>query len=241
MFLARNLLEFFVRPDPPRKLVAALAVQIRRHKYEMAPVMKTLLMSQAFYHADARGCLVKSPVELVASTARMFGTKVHDLRAAERAMAAMGQELMQPPNVKGWDGGKAWINTATLFNRYNAVARLVSGSDRGRRRSDASSDSEGRGNMMMMSPEAKSRTERAPQPAYGVLEIVRAKHLSDAVEIVDYFCETLLAVPFSGGKRDQLAAYLDDGKRFDVNGRGAERRLRMVVTLLCSTPEFQMY
>jgi uncharacterized protein (DUF1800 family) len=242
MFLARNLLEFFVRPDPERKLVAALAGQIRRHKYEMAPVMKALLMSQAFYHADARGCLVKSPAELVASTARMFGTKVYDLRAAERAMAAMGQELMQPPNVKGWDGGTAWINTATLFNRYNAVARLISGGgERGRRRADDSVDSDAEYNMMMMSPAAKSRTEREMQPAYDGLAVVRAQGLSDAAEIVDYFCENLLAVPLAGGKRDQLAAYLDDGKRFDVDDRGAKQRLRMMLTLLCSTPEFQMY
>ena len=59
---------------------------------------------------------------------------------SERAMAAMGQEVMQPPNVKGWDGGEKWINTATLFNRYNFVAGLVHGSgrDRGRPRPRAS-------------------------------------------------------------------------------------------------------
>jgi uncharacterized protein (DUF1800 family) len=30
-----------------------------------------------------------------------------------------------PPNVKGWPGGRSWINTTTLFARYNAAVTLV--------------------------------------------------------------------------------------------------------------------
>ena len=30
-----------------------------------------------------------------------------------------------PPNVKGWPGGRSWINTSTLFVRYNACVRLA--------------------------------------------------------------------------------------------------------------------
>ena len=31
----------------------------------------------------------------------------------------MGQLPFLPPNVKGWPGGRVWINTSTLFVRYN--------------------------------------------------------------------------------------------------------------------------
>src|SRR4051794_41342762 len=37
----------------------------------------------------------------------------------------MGQTLFAPPTVKGWDGGKAWLNSATLLARHNAAWRLV--------------------------------------------------------------------------------------------------------------------
>jgi hypothetical protein len=30
-----------------------------------------------------------------------------------------------PPNVKGWPGGRTWINTSTLFVRYNAAMRMA--------------------------------------------------------------------------------------------------------------------
>ena len=39
----------------------------------------------------------------------------------------LGQDLFQPPNVKGWDGGLSWITTNNLLARYNEAAVLVQG------------------------------------------------------------------------------------------------------------------
>jgi Protein of unknown function (DUF1800) len=41
----------------------------------------------------------------------------------------MGQVPFFPPNVKGWDGGKSWINTATLTFRYKLAHQLVDGTN----------------------------------------------------------------------------------------------------------------
>jgi len=35
--------------------------------------------------------------------------------------AELGQNLLVPPSVKGWDGGTAWINSATLIRRSNTA------------------------------------------------------------------------------------------------------------------------
>ena len=43
------------------------------------------------------------------------------------ALRQLGQDLFAPPNVKGWDGGVAWITTNNLLNRYNFAAVLVLG------------------------------------------------------------------------------------------------------------------
>ena len=42
-------------------------------------------------------------------------------------LAKMGQVLFAPPNVKGWDGGRAWINTNTMFTRQNLLVYLLTG------------------------------------------------------------------------------------------------------------------
>ena len=36
----------------------------------------------------------------------------------------LGQDVFGPPNVKGWPGGEAWINSATLLGRRQLLARL---------------------------------------------------------------------------------------------------------------------
>jgi hypothetical protein len=43
------------------------------------------------------------------------------------ATRAMGQELFQPPNVKGWAGGRTWITSSSLYHRYNFSQQLLAG------------------------------------------------------------------------------------------------------------------
>ena len=42
-------------------------------------------------------------------------------------MEGLGQSLFLPPNVKGWDGGTQWLNSATLLSRHNLAAKIVRG------------------------------------------------------------------------------------------------------------------
>ena len=46
---------------------------------------------------------------------------------AAEMISNLGQDLLAPPNVKGWDGGLSWITTNTLLARYNQAAILVMG------------------------------------------------------------------------------------------------------------------
>ena len=40
-------------------------------------------------------------------------------------LANMGQELFNPPNVKGWDGGARWLNTVTTLERANFMNEVM--------------------------------------------------------------------------------------------------------------------
>jgi len=40
-------------------------------------------------------------------------------------MAAMGQQLYEPPNVAGWPPGAAWFSTGTMLARANFAATLA--------------------------------------------------------------------------------------------------------------------
>ena len=39
-------------------------------------------------------------------------------------LRTLGQDLFSPPNVKGWPGGEAWINSTTLLVRRQFLERL---------------------------------------------------------------------------------------------------------------------
>lgn len=251
--LARKLAEFFVTPEPERELVERLAAQLRRHNYALKPVLRTLFLSRAFYAPQVRGALVKSPVELIVGTARRLGVPIERLRDAERTLAALGQELMQPPNVKGWNGGSHWINTATLHLRYNAIGNLIQGDGEGRRLArpaahdediadDDSPESTMAGPGMRASGVGgRSRLTAGRQTAYDPLSVLKARNLTTPGEIVDFYCAHLLARPLSAAKRQALMDYLDQEGRFHVAAREAATQIRQMIHLLCSTPEFQMH
>ncbi len=42
-------------------------------------------------------------------------------------MSDLGQNLFEPPTVKGWEGGRLWINSATMLQRVNFAAELAGG------------------------------------------------------------------------------------------------------------------
>jgi uncharacterized protein (DUF1800 family) len=90
-------------------------------------VLRTLFLSRHFHDPAYRGSVVKSPVQLVVQTIRQIGTPPRELATLSSALDLMGQSLFQPPSVKGWDGGRAWINTSTLFIRQNTAVYLLTG------------------------------------------------------------------------------------------------------------------
>ncbi len=132
--LAKKLLQTFVHPDPDIALLDALAAVIRKHDYEMTPVLRNLFGSKTFYAPAARRSLIKSPVDLVLGAFKSMGGRAH-LEHCVQLMSDLGQNLFEPPTVKGWEGGRQWINSATMLQRANFAAEFSSGSRFGKRES----------------------------------------------------------------------------------------------------------
>jgi len=70
---------------------------------------------------------IKSPVQYVVQASKLLETALPPPTVTQNAMRQMGQVLFAPMNVKGWDGGKAWITTSTLLFRYNFANYLING------------------------------------------------------------------------------------------------------------------
>ncbi len=131
LHLARKLYRFFVRDDEEARLelLGALAYEIRTHDFSVRHVLELILRSRHFYSAEVRRHLIKSPVEYSAGLVHMLEiprSRV-DLVTVASICGRQGQSLFHPPNVKGWDGGRAWISSSTMLARANWTADLVWG------------------------------------------------------------------------------------------------------------------
>lgn len=125
-WLAVKLLREFVTPSPDEVLIAGLAQRLRETDFDIAATLETLLLSEAMFDDANRRARIKSPIEFVVGIARSL-----ELKAPSRGMAdaasQMGQRLLEPPSVKGWDGHRSWLNSATMLVRLNTAARAVGG------------------------------------------------------------------------------------------------------------------
>ncbi len=128
-FITRKLWREFVSPDPDEREVKRIAARFRDSRYDIKVALRALLTSDAFYAPRNRGSLVKSPVDLVVGTIHQFGMHPGETVPFAVAAAGMGQNLFGPPNVKGWPGGDAWINTSTLLARKAFLDRLFRADD----------------------------------------------------------------------------------------------------------------
>ena len=126
-FVAAKLFRFFVFEEMDDTLVEAVGDELRDAKYDLRPLLRTLLTSRAFYGAQSVGAQIKSPVQLVLGTIRLAGLEMPPGDGVMGTLRQMGQVPFAPPNVRGWPGGRMWINTSTLFVRVNAAARLLDG------------------------------------------------------------------------------------------------------------------
>ncbi len=123
-FISRKLWKEFISPKPDDEELHRFARIFRNSRYNIKTVMRAILTSDAFYAAENRATLVKSPVELVVGTLKQFEIEAPNLRPFVIAGSLLGQNVFAPPNVKGWPGGEAWINSATLLGRKQLLDRL---------------------------------------------------------------------------------------------------------------------
>jgi len=126
-FITAKLWNYFAGQPPSDALNDALAGVFRENGDNFKPLLSVLFTSEEFYSDDVVRNEVKSPVQWLVGTVRMLECDLPPVQICWGITRTLGQDLFAPPNVKGWDGGLAWITTNTLLARYNYAATLVAG------------------------------------------------------------------------------------------------------------------
>lgn len=233
-FIARKLWTLFAYEEPEPEAVQAIAEALRQNAYAWKPALKTMFLSRAFYGTRAIRSQVKSPVQWLVGSALVLEAPLPGPDVCQMILRQLGQELFAPPNVKGWDGGYAWITTNTLMLRYNFAGLLVKGG-------------EGLG---LDAGRMERRTAAGGGPGQrGLLAAARADGIADPGRILPAAARASKAAAqehleqrlFSGPLRDQAPAALREYfARLPAPSAWTDDEVRNVVHVMMSTPHYQL-
>jgi uncharacterized protein (DUF1800 family) len=125
-FISTELARHFVSDNPPPALVERMSAEYSATRGDIRSVLRTMIYSPEFWSKETYRAKVKTPYELVASTARALNAEVTITLPIAQWVGRMGEPLFlcQPPNGYS-DKAETWVNTGALLNRLNFALSLA--------------------------------------------------------------------------------------------------------------------
>jgi uncharacterized protein (DUF1800 family) len=125
--ISLELARHFVADDPPPALVDRMTKEYEATGGDIRSVLRTMIYSPEFWSREAYRAKVKTPFELVASTARALNANINVALPLVQWTARMGAPLFlcQPPTGYS-DKAETWVNSGALLNRLNFALAIAS-------------------------------------------------------------------------------------------------------------------
>ncbi len=214
-FIVKKLFVYFAHETPDDATIDRLARVLRTSNYEISEMLENLFLSDEFYSPKSVATQIKSPAQLLVGTMRSLGIKDANYGYMDQVIRNMGQELLEPPNVKGWDGGRTWIDANRIFHRYNAVSDLV-----------------------------ETVARPGNQKGVDVIgTLLAGKSFQNPAEVVDFLAGGCLLAPMSAEKRQSLINFVSTlppcadwaNRKDEVNAK-----LTALLVMMMSSPEYQL-
>lgn len=225
VFITGKLWKFFGSDNPDPKLIEALADVFRSEGNQFKPLLRVMFRSEEFYSPAVVRSQIKSPTQWLVGSVRFLERPLPPPLVSTEMLKGLGQDLLLPPNVKGWDGGLSWITTATLLGRYNDAAILVMGQGH-------LGDSGDRRRLQMIAARANEMA-RHMEPV-DVDRIISDEDRLDKERLIQSLEKRFLQARLSDKQRLALRDYLDRHEELSDND------LRHAIRLVMATPEYQL-
>ena len=228
-FIARHLYHFFVADELPvpqwphfePKDPEAIEIMSQAYfdsGYDMTAMLRAMFNSDFFKTEASRFARIKSPAEMVVGTLRIAGPislPSTDTYAAAGACAAMGQGLLNPPSVEGWQGGSEWINTGSYVQRVNFASLVLNNPDKS--------------GIRAIIERVESMSGGQPMPVE---------------RVVDAVLDILGPLPVLDSTRQGLVEYASKWGDFDFSdpesAADAEENIVTLIQLVVTTQEYQL-
>lgn len=225
-FLPHELVKFYLSDTPlPPGYLRELGTWWHHSHYDLRALALRFFGSRLFYAPGFRGDFIKSPIQLYLGLVQDLQLSVAPLpRSVLVPLRQMGQMLFNPPNVRGWVGGRNWINSATLAVRRQLVEALFAPI----REDNLNAD---------------EQIELVAARANGTSNFTAADSLFapllrlDPAAATDQLLANFLALPAAPPFRDSVRKFLAADP---AQGTPTLRRLRRATVTLLQSPEYQL-
>jgi uncharacterized protein (DUF1800 family) len=209
-FITTKLFTYFVHDSPDSSTIDRLAGTFSSSSFDIRSVLRDLFSGPEFLSPRAFHAQVKQPVDFVSGSLKSLNVQNVGPDVTQ-VLRRMGQDLLNPPDVSGWKGGNAWINSSTLFERFNWGNRLSTGRDAG-----------------------KPYFTDVPSQ-------IQRRNVNSPDGLVDYYLGLLVDGDVTPEARQALVDYLNASGPLALNDSGAlDLKARGLVHLALATPTYQL-
>ncbi|MBV9602240.1 MAG: DUF1800 domain-containing protein [Chloroflexi bacterium] len=209
-YITTKLFSWFVYENPDSSVIDRLSNTFTTSNFDIRAVLKDMFTGPEFLSDQAFHGVVKQPVDFVIGSLKSLNVQNvgPDVTAVLRRM---GQDLLNPPDVSGWQGGSAWINSSTLFERFNWADRLAMGRD-------------------------STKPYFVDVPGQ-----IQAQGITSPDALVDYYLSLFVDGDVTPEARQALVDYVNTPMPLALNDSGAiDLKARGLVHLALATPAYQL-
>ncbi|WP_178987010.1 DUF1800 domain-containing protein [Winogradskyella schleiferi] len=123
-YISSKVYRYFVNPKPNKQRIDAMA-EVFFKDYNIENLMRFVFMSDWFYDEENIGAKIKSPIEYLVGIVNTVPVEFEREKDILRIQKVLGQTLLDPPNVAGWKGDKAWIDANTIMVRLKLPSIML--------------------------------------------------------------------------------------------------------------------
>lgn len=123
-FICKKVYRYFVNDNINNDHLESM-IAVFYTDYNIENLMQFVFNADWFYAEENIGAKIKSPVDLLVGIHQTVPVQFENERTLLYLQKLMGQVLLFPPNVAGWEGGRSWINANTTMLRLKLPSVLL--------------------------------------------------------------------------------------------------------------------
>jgi uncharacterized protein (DUF1800 family) len=210
--MTEKILKWFVYDNPSADLIKSYGDYFREQDFEIRPLLEKVFLTE--YEKNPVATKIKDPLRFALQTIHQLSLedRIEPMQIA-KFLRDQSMELYNQPNVKGWEGGRAWL-TSAIYLRRNQVARFLASGEN-------------------INQRAKMNRFTDPE----LPDLVIPKNIKTNKEVIAYLLDQTLSVSTPSIQKD-----LEDILKYDFKPHtpGAELGILRAYEYIITTPEYQV-